>query len=95
MMNRFLWMCIIALVLFFTIRALLARRFIFNSNVNGVITEIKYDSKGYPTVIVSGNEYGLSFGKTEIAIGDSLVKEKESFWFEHYRNGEFINGFEW
>lgn len=68
---------------------------IYHFEFHGLVKKITYDDKGYPDVVINNQHYGFSFGKEEIQLDDSLVKDSKSYWVYQYRNGEQINAFEW
>jgi hypothetical protein len=68
------------------------------TEINGLIQEIKYDDKGYPIVKINMIDYHFSFGKKDnepVYLGDSISKMKDSHSVDLYRNGNFIRSYEW
>lgn len=71
---------------------------ISKAEINGFVSAIVYDDKGYPIVTINNKFFHFSFGKKEnnpIQINDSISKEKNSGMVYQFREGEQINVFEW
>ena len=73
-----------------------------NYKINGIISELSYTEKRFPTVKINENTYTFGFGTNPsgdnigiLKIGDSLVKKSGSNWVSHYRDGRKIGSYEW
>ncbi|MES2587731.1 MAG: hypothetical protein V4622_02055 [Bacteroidota bacterium] len=69
----------------------------YKKEYSGIVSEIEYNVKGFPTFLVNGvegscscNNYG---GDPIIEVGDSIVKNKNSFDVELYKKGEYVHTF--
>lgn len=93
--NRLLWGIVLIMITFFIIKALVIRRKIYSSSISGIITEIEHDSKKYQKVKIKGIFYETTLSNEEFHIGDSLYKQKDSYWIKQYRNGVCIREYNW
>lgn len=93
--NRLLWGIVLITIIFFIIKAFTIKSKIYSSSINGIITEIKYDSKRYQKVKINGIFYETTLGNEEFNLGDSLHKRKNSYWIKQYRNGVCIREYNW
>lgn len=65
-----------------------------SNNFHGILTQIKYDVKGFPEVTVDGRDYYLLAGCNFdylIKEGDSLTKQQGSNTYRLVKKTEFKN----
>ena len=66
-----------------------------NIEIKGLIKEISYNEKGFPSLIINDNYYNLSCcNNKQLRIGDSIVKYKNSNVVYQYRENFNIHSFE-
>lgn len=66
------------------------------TEVNGIVEEVYYNEKGYPSVLIEGAIYYIPIAnsKDRFQIGDSIVKKLNDNQAFQYRNGKIIDIYE-
>lgn len=69
-------------------------KFDIKQEFQGIVEDIAYDEKNYPSVLIKGEFYPLSFANDgDLKIGDSIVKSKNDEAYFQYRNGICIHSY--
>lgn len=97
-MKKYIVLTTVLIVFFIWLYAFKSKKNeVYKASFNGIIGSIKYDGKNQPTVIINKIEYKFNFAreKGELQIGDSLVKKENSIIVKQFRDGEYINEYQW